>query len=142
METKDRIRQLRVSEGLSQIEFAAKLETKKSNVGQWELGNNYPSIDILIKMSRIYGCSVDWILTGNDQRPSIIDRQVQEYLADLDAIVHKLKLLIGADQPLPAEESSKDDLTKAVQTIESGSMLAKGRTSSRGAKSTQNKSDD
>lgn len=64
MEISERIKELRAQAGLSQQEFADRIGCTKSQVGQWEVGNNYPKIENLIAIAQTFKVSTDWILTG------------------------------------------------------------------------------
>ncbi len=67
-EIKDRIKLLRKSKNLSQAEFAEMIGCTKSQVAQWEVGNNYPKLENLIKLARVFEVTTDWILMGNEGR--------------------------------------------------------------------------
>ena len=56
-----RIKALRVSLGLNQVEFAAQLSVTKQSVSNWENGNILPSIDMLIKICNTFSV----VLTKN-----------------------------------------------------------------------------
>lgn len=57
-----RIRQLRIKEGLTQEELGESLGVSKVAISQYENETRNPSNDILIKLSRKFGVSVDYIL--------------------------------------------------------------------------------
>lgn len=55
--------------GLTQEELATKLGLKnKSSVCQYENGDAIPSDDIKVQMSKIFNCSIDYILGKTDIR--------------------------------------------------------------------------
>ncbi len=58
----DRIKELRLSLGLNQVEFGKKIETSKQSVCNWENSNIMPSIDMLIKISKTFSVSTDYLL--------------------------------------------------------------------------------
>lgn len=60
------LQNLRNLKGFSQDDIAAMLSVSVQNVIQWEADETMPSIDILVKLSQIFGVSVDEIL-GNTQ---------------------------------------------------------------------------
>ena len=65
----ERIRLLRKSQDLSQVELAGRLGVSKQSVSNWENGNILPSIDMLVKISTVFNVSTDYIL-GLDNRSS------------------------------------------------------------------------
>ena len=58
----ERIRELRLAAGFSQVELAEKLGVSKQSVSNWENDNIQPSIEMLVKISRIFNVSTDFIL--------------------------------------------------------------------------------
>lgn len=66
----NRIKELRVSIGLNQVDFAKKLNVTKQSVSNWENGNIQPSIDMLIKIATTFSVSADYLL-GLDSRSTI-----------------------------------------------------------------------
>ncbi len=59
-----RIATLRHAAGLSQRELAAALCVSTSTIGMYEQGRREPSIDRVIALSRLFGVSTDYLLTG------------------------------------------------------------------------------
>lgn len=57
-----RLRKARVAAGLTQKEMAEKLYMSQTNYNQYERGKCEPSLDTLARISKILGCSVDWLL--------------------------------------------------------------------------------
>ena len=66
----ERIRELRLAAGFSQVELAEKLGVSKQSVSNWENDNIQPSIEMLVKISRIFNVSTDLIL-GEDNHTYI-----------------------------------------------------------------------
>lgn len=56
------IRNLRKSYNISQVELAAKLGVTKQCVSNWENDNILPSIEMLIKISKLFNVSTDFLL--------------------------------------------------------------------------------
>ena len=59
-----RIIALRKSAGWNQAELAQRLQISPSAVGMYEQGRREPSADILVRMAKVLGVSVDYLLTG------------------------------------------------------------------------------
>ena len=59
-----RIAALRRSAKLSQAELAQLLKISPSAVGMYEQGRREPSVSLLVELSRLFGVSVDYLLTG------------------------------------------------------------------------------
>ena len=58
----DNLRKERVQLGLSIEEVAAGMGVAPAALRSWETGEDEPSGSDLLRMSRYYGCSPDWLL--------------------------------------------------------------------------------
>lgn len=56
------LKRIRQENNLTQEELAKKINTSRSNIANYENDKNMPSIDILEKLSKIFGCSIDYLL--------------------------------------------------------------------------------
>lgn len=61
-----RIHTLRLAAGWSQVELASRLGVAKQTVSNWENDNIQPSIDMLVRLSRIFGVTTDYLLGLED----------------------------------------------------------------------------
>lgn len=71
----NRIRNLREEFGFTQQDLANRLESSKSVIGLYESETRKPSLEILIKLSEIFNCSIDYILCKTDVRNFDKDEQ-------------------------------------------------------------------
>lgn len=67
----EKLRELRNKYGFSQKEVADRLEISPSIVSGYETGERTPSIDILLSISYLYNCSVDYLLGKTNEQPLI-----------------------------------------------------------------------
>lgn len=65
-----RIKEQRESYGMSQTELAGKLGVSKQSVSNWENDNIQPSIEMLIKIAKLFSVTTDYLL-GLDSRQFI-----------------------------------------------------------------------
>ena len=106
-ELKDRIKKLRKNKGLTQLELADMLHVTDKAVSKWETGEGNPEITILIEISKIFGVSIDYLLTGKEPEKELI-------------IMSKMELCCKEDNAelfmeLPDETvKSKDDQGKTI----------------------------
>ena len=49
-----RIKELRISLGLNQVQFGKSLNVTKQTISNWENDNIQPSVDMLLKIVRLY----------------------------------------------------------------------------------------
>ena len=61
-----RIIMLRKQSQMSQLQLAQALHVSASTIGMYEQGRRIPGLDILIRMSHVFGVSLDYLVTGND----------------------------------------------------------------------------
>lgn len=58
----EKIKNLRISYNLNQVQLAHKLGVSKQTVSNWENNNILPSIEMLIKISHCFSVSTDYLL--------------------------------------------------------------------------------
>ena len=51
----------------SQEELAAKLFVSRQSVSKWENGQNYPSIEVIIHISDLFGVTIDELLRSDEE---------------------------------------------------------------------------
>ncbi len=69
MEFYQKLKKLRAQKGWSQEEFAEKLQVSRQAISKWENGQGFPETDKLVKMSRLFQVSLDYLLK-NEEQPS------------------------------------------------------------------------
>ena len=65
-----RINELRVAFGWSQVQLAEKLSISKQTVSNWENENIQPSVEMLIRLAKLFHVSTDYLL-GLEAVPQI-----------------------------------------------------------------------
>ena len=65
-----RICEMRTSFGWSQVELAKRLKVAKQTVSNWENENIQPSIEMLVRLAKLFNVSTDYLL-GLDSTPRI-----------------------------------------------------------------------
>lgn len=58
----EKIKKLRISYNMSQVDLAKHLGVSKQCVSNWENDNVQPSIEMLIKIARFFNVSTDYLL--------------------------------------------------------------------------------
>ena len=66
MEFKDRLKELRISKNLSQMQLAIKLNLSQSAIAKWELGKTEPTASAIITIAKFFNESTDYILGVTD----------------------------------------------------------------------------
>lgn len=75
------IAMLRQKRGMRQAELADILHISPSTVGMYEQGRRTPSLSMVVRLSRVFGVTVDYLLTGKD--PQNITQQHQLPITDI-----------------------------------------------------------
>ena len=63
----EKIKKLRLSYNLSQVELANSLGVSKQCISNWENDNVQPSIEMLVKIARFFNVSADYLLDMDEK---------------------------------------------------------------------------
>ncbi len=85
------IRELRDSFNISQVELAKNLGVTKQCVSNWENDNILPSIDMLIKISKFFNVTTDYLLGLKDATTINVDGLTISEIAHVKLIIDDLK---------------------------------------------------
>ncbi len=107
-----RIAALRRSRGMSQQQLAACLDVSPSAVGMYEQGRREPPGRLLVQLSRMFGVSTDYLLTGCAGQP----RDLQQ----LQRIVRSAQQKLDGELLLRAP----DGTARAVSDEDLAALLA------------------
>ncbi|MBQ7597285.1 MAG: helix-turn-helix transcriptional regulator [Clostridia bacterium] len=88
----ERMKALRLSLGLNQVEFAKTLSVTKQSVSNWENENIQPSIDMLTKIAKLYSVSADYLLGLQDFRSIDVSGLTNEQITHLQLLIDDLRL--------------------------------------------------
>ena len=86
-----KIYELRMSFGWTQVQLAQKLGATKQTVSNWENDNIQPSIDMLIKLSKIFNVSTDYLLGLTPTNSISVDGLPTEFVSHLVQIIDDYK---------------------------------------------------
>lgn len=99
----NRLKELRLENGYkSQQDLAKVLFVNQTAVSQWERGITIPTPQTLIKLSKIYGVSIDYILGTSDERQSLDDGQKEKPFAESEELSSAEVELVNAYRDAPA----------------------------------------
>lgn len=83
---------LRKEKDFTQSDISEKLFVSRQAVSKWERGESIPDLDTLLALSRLYGVTVDELLTVDLSQESPEKRQVSENNFDEVKLLHKKQL--------------------------------------------------
>lgn len=88
----DTIRDLRIQNGLNQVELANKLNVSKQCVSNWENDNVLPSITMLIKLAELFNTTTDYLLGREAENVIGLDGLTEEQRVHIRQIVKDLTI--------------------------------------------------
>lgn len=121
----NRIKQLREEKDWSQNELAKKMNCAPSSIAMYEKGDRKPSMEVLIKLSEIFNCSIDYLTDRsfyrNYEEFVRIDEYVSEYMLN-NASSHISKLIATTLNYINSHKNEDVDkiIRDAVKNMSSG----------------------
>lgn len=88
----NRINELRTSLGWSQVELGKRLNVTKQTVSNWENENIQPSIDMLVRLSKIFKVSTDYLLGLDEVLRLEIEGLPSNVVAHLSLLIDDYKI--------------------------------------------------
>lgn len=85
------IKKMRVAHNWTQVDLAQKLNVSKQSVSNWENDNIQPSIEMLIKLSGIFGVSTDCLLGLDELQKLDVSGLTDVQIAHVQEIVNDLR---------------------------------------------------
>ena len=86
-----KIYELRMSFGWTQVQLAQKLGITKQTISNWENDNIQPSIDMLVKLSKIFNVSTDYLLGLTPTNSINVDGLPTEFVSHIVQIIDDYK---------------------------------------------------
>lgn len=80
----ERITQLRKQLHLSQDELAKKVDVSRTIIGNYERNTNAPSIEILLKIAKVFNVSVDYLI--GESELSSFDKELLKRIEDIEQL--------------------------------------------------------
>lgn len=84
------IRNLRIRNGMNQVELANKLNVSKQCVSNWENDNVLPSVTMLTKLADLFNTTTDYLLGRESENVIGLDDLTEEQRVHVRQIVRDL----------------------------------------------------
>ena len=84
------IRQLRISHNLNQVQLAEKLSVSKQTISNWENNNILPSIEMLVRISKFFSVSTDFLLELDTRDYIEVTGLSPKHLAHIQQIISNI----------------------------------------------------
>lgn len=81
-----RIQQLRKERGWSQPKIGEMIGTSGGVIGRYERAEITPSVEVAQKFARVFGVSVDYLISEDDSLDILKDREMLSRLRDLEEL--------------------------------------------------------
>lgn len=105
----NRIKILREELNITQQELADKINGAKSTIAMYEKGDRKPSMEVLIKLSDIFNCTIDYLLGKSDVRnPEKVNNDDPLGLA---------KIGFSMKDYTPPTETQKEQIKSLIEVI-------------------------
>ncbi len=87
----ERIKELRLSLGLNQVQFGKKIGASKQCISNWESGYIQPSIDMLRRIAETFSISTDYLLGLSDHQTLDVTGLSADQILHLQAVVNDIR---------------------------------------------------
>ncbi|MCI8813653.1 MAG: helix-turn-helix transcriptional regulator [Lachnospiraceae bacterium] len=84
------IKSLRVSHNLNQVQLAEKLGVSKQTISNWENNNILPSIEMLVRISKFFSVSTDFLLELDTRNYIEVTGLSPTHLAHIQQIINDI----------------------------------------------------
>ena len=88
MEIGKKLKEARISSGKTQEQVAGEIQVSRQTISNWETEKSYPDIVSVLRLSELYGVSLDVLLKGDDN--------MIRHLEESTNVVRSNQKLIGA----------------------------------------------
>ena len=86
----EKLKALREARGLTQLQVANWIGISKAMISAYETASKAPSIEVLIRLSRLFGVSVDYLVCVDAPKVINVSGLDDESVALISALVNKI----------------------------------------------------
>lgn len=87
----EKLKALREARGLTQLQVANRIGVSKAMISAYETASKAPSVDVLIRLSRLFGVTIDYLVCVDCPKLLDVSFLDDESLSLISALVQKLK---------------------------------------------------
>ncbi len=87
----DRIKKLRTSLGLKQVQFSQQIRVSQGYLAEVEKGKKIPSSRVLLAVSTVFGIDEDWLRTGRGRKSRAEDMQLSKEEREIVNLFRRLR---------------------------------------------------
>ena len=124
-----KIKKLRVEQGLTQKDLADQLHVTFQTISKWENDENEPDVSTLRELSRIFDCSIDYLVSEDETE---LDEEKEEPIQNVSPVEQVTKTIIIHQKNLHVCQRCNKDIPEDQLHVEQLYRTERhGRTSSR-----------
>ena len=86
-----KIKELRQAKGLTQVDLAKELSVTKQCVSNWENNNIQPSVDMLVKISKYFSVTTDYLLCLDNHKTLSFDNLTYTQITHINQIIDDIQ---------------------------------------------------
>ena len=87
----EKLREVRLSRGMSQVELAKQLGVTKQSVSNWENDKIQPSVDMLVKIAQCLSVSTDYLLELDTKTYIEVTGLTSREISHIQMIINDIK---------------------------------------------------
>ncbi len=87
----ENIKNLRIANGINQVQLAKKLGVTKQTVSNWENDNILPSVEMLVNIAKCFSVSLDCLMELDNQKYLNVSGLTDKQISNLQNIINDMK---------------------------------------------------
>lgn len=87
----EKLKALREARGLTQLQVANRIGVSKAMISAYETASKAPSVDVLIRLSRLFGVTIDYLVCVDSPKFLDVSSLDDDSLSLISALIQKLK---------------------------------------------------
>ncbi len=87
----EKLRMLREARHLTQLQVANRIGVTKATISAYETATKTPSVDMLIRLSRLFGVTVDYLVCVDSPQGIDVSGLDEDSVALVSALIEKLR---------------------------------------------------
>lgn len=112
--TADRFLRIRERLGLSQAEFADKLDISLRSEQNYERGDRAIPSDVLLSLAKVFGIDPMWVLDGHEAKPRLLTQQGGLDSASLEKAV---KIVLNTVKASGRDDVSPEQISAWIEAV-------------------------
>ena len=122
-----KIKKLRNENGLTQKDLSNMVNVTFQTVSKWEKDENEPDVSTLKKLASLFGCSLDYLLSEEEDQP-VEEAKQEEEVQPTTIVIHQKELHVcrRCNKDIPEDDLAVEHLTKTVHHGRTSSRVSAG----------------